>query len=499
MLQDNPLNLGNNGTVTVEELVNALTKIKEEILSNWDKIKNENNVEPKKSALGTRMHYLRGFSLHAFVTTNVTINNADQILAGLLISDVSPVKFGSTYAIALNSPDPRLAATLLITLINYLNIDRVKDYIYITVSEGKTKVNISFKHIIEITGKLRDKIGKFIVDKEKAQALLNNPKVPDYLINWLKDALNNWDSIKVRKQVRFIYYAINGLLGKASLFGWFAGDGVLGHVGRGSFDIGFSFVVDEPVRRFMDEFLCGVYGCSGRFFGGSSARDSEHYVTCPVKALVIGDIVGLANAWPAYGLTERVTKLVEAARYSTPCLTYAKYPIINVLGHELILRKHNMGRGWYLAKSTSDEGLAMAIFNDLRAAGFGVTLSRRDGEFEIYVPIEDTKRILRMLGLYERFYGEPRRLPSIDEVINVLRRYSIRRWHVYTARARNGRGYEYTETCLLISLGNSEAAKGLRDELTKLGIKVRKVVWGTVIICNPEDRELLIKALNSLA
>ncbi|WP_243674773.1 hypothetical protein [Vulcanisaeta distributa] len=77
-----------------------------------------------------------------------------------------------------------------------------------------------------------------------------------------------------------------------------------------------------------------------------------------------------------YGLTDRVVKLVDAVRYSTPCLTYAKYPVINVLGHELILRKHNIGRGWYLAKSTSDEGgLATAIANDLRAIGFNVSVN----------------------------------------------------------------------------------------------------------------------------
>ncbi|WP_054853080.1 hypothetical protein [Vulcanisaeta distributa] len=106
----------------------------------------------------------------------------------------------------------------------------------------------------------------------------------------------------MKKQIRFVYYAVNGFIGRASLLGWFLGDGVLGHVGRGSFDIGFSFVVDEPVRRFMDEFLCGLYGCSGGFFGGSSARGSEHYILCPVKALVIGDIVGLAGSWLRTGL-----------------------------------------------------------------------------------------------------------------------------------------------------------------------------------------------------
>jgi hypothetical protein len=171
-------------------------------------------------------------------------------------------------------------------------------------------------------------------------------------------------------------------------------------------------------------------------------------------------------------------------------------PVVNVLGHDLVLRKHNMGRGWYLAKSTSDESLARAIVSDLKAAGFNVSVNNRDGRFELYVPIEDTKRVLRMLGVYERFYGEPRRIPSIDDLVSVLGRFSIGRWHVHVARARNGRGYEYTESCLLISLGDSGAAARLRDELVGLGIKVRKVVWGTVVICSAEDRELLINALS---
>ncbi|WP_054843645.1 hypothetical protein [Vulcanisaeta souniana] len=92
-------------------------------------------------------------------------------------------------------------------------------------------------------------------------------------------------------------------------------------------------------------------------------------------------------------------------------------------------------------------------------------------------------------------------MPSVDDVVGVLRRYGIRRWHVHEARARNGNGYEYTEACVLISLGNSGGeARRLRDELVRLGVRVRKVVWGgTVIICNGEDRELLIHALSAMA
>ncbi len=56
------------------------------------------------------------------------------------------------------------------------------------------------------------------------------------------------------------------------------------------------------------------------------------------------------------------------------------------------------------------------------------------------MPIEDTSRILRMLGVYERFYGEPRRMPSIDDVVGVLRRYRVGRWHVHASRAVMGGG-----------------------------------------------------------
>ncbi|WP_243674772.1 hypothetical protein [Vulcanisaeta distributa] len=45
-------------------------------------------------------------------------------------------------------------------------------------------------------------------------------------------------------------------------------------------------------------------------------------------------------------------------------------------------------------------------------------------------------------------------------------------------QGRNGRGgYEYTESCVLISLGDSGGeARRLRDELVGLGVRVRKVV-----------------------
>jgi hypothetical protein len=85
-----------------------------------------------------------------------------------------------------------------------------------------------------------------------------------------------------------------------------------------------------------------------------------------------------------------------------------------------------MGRGWYLTRVSSDRGLIEGIANDLRAAGFNVSVRGVKHGFELYVPIEDTKRILRMLGIYEKFYGEPRKLPSV-EVTEVLRNYPIRR------------------------------------------------------------------------
>jgi len=488
-IQDLTKNL-NGSEIRLPELNNLLINLNNEIISNWDEIRQNSVKKVRKSELGTNMHELDiSFKLSIELDeTTIDHDTLKYVLAGLAISDA----YISGDISSISTPNPQLISSFIFTVGNYLREKRLTAYFYITVAEGRRGLSVPY-HIV-ITNKYDLDIFKVNIDK--VQALLNGSKVPDYLVPWLKDALNNWDNVRFRKGVRFVYYAVNGLIGRESLFGWFVGDGVLGHVSRGSFDIGFSFVVDGPVRRFMDEFLCGLYGCSGGFFGGSSGRGSEHYVVCPVKASVINDIVNLASKWPGYGLTDRVVKLLEAVRYSTPCLTYAKYPVVNVLGHDLVLRKHNMGRGWYLAKSTSDEGLARAIVNDLKAAGFNVSINNRDGRFEIYVPIEDTKRVLRMLGVYERFYGEPRRLPSIDDLVDVLSRFSVRRWHVHVARARNGRGYEYTESCLLISLGDSGAAVRLRDELAGLGVRVRKVVWGTVIICNAEDRELLINALS---
>lgn len=258
MLLSNLPGINNDIEITVEELVNTLVNVKNEILNNWDRIKSEDNVSTKYSALGTTMHYLSGFSLRPFVTLDVKINDAEPILAGLFISDVSPVEYNNgTRVVTLNSPDPHLAATLLISLISYLDVDKIKDYIYVTISEGKAGLNVSFKHIIPMTGRLRDKIEKFIVNREKAETLLSNPRVPDYLVPWLREALGNWGVVRFRKGVRFVYYAVNGFIGRASLFGWFVGDGVLGHVGRGSFDIGFSFVTDEPLGGLWMSFCVG--------------------------------------------------------------------------------------------------------------------------------------------------------------------------------------------------------------------------------------------------
>jgi len=489
----------NDKIVSTKDFVDILFKIRSFIADNWDGIKSMAR-NTKLSALGVKIHYLN-FSLKLFINDDRDLNRdvAKQILAGLFISDVTPVvKKDGSYMISLNSPDPKLAASLLFSLINYLNVESVKDYVYVSISEGKRKNSVSFKHILNIRNNLKEKIKPFIITKDDLSTLIRSHDIPDYLRSWLISAMSDWDNAKVRKGVRFVWYAVNGLFGRGSVFGWFVGDGVLGHVGRGSFDVGFSFVVDDVVRAFMSDFLCRLYGCGGRFFGGSGARGSEHYVVCPVKAVVINDIISIAKSWPGYALVDRVRELLDAVNYSTPCLGYRRHPVINVLGHELILRKHNMGRGWYLTKVSSDKELIGNIANDLRVAGFDVSVREGRHGFELYVPIEGTKRILRMLGLYEKFYGEPRRLPSIDEVTKVLSSFPIKRWHVHVSKERNSRGYEYEETCLLISLGNSEAATKLREVLASVGIRVRKVVWGTVIICNPEDRELVVKALQSL-
>ena len=480
-----------NLEVKLSELNNILTSLSNEIISNWSEIKQNSVKGVRKSALGVNMYDLdASFKLKIVLDEqSIDYDKLRHILTGLAISDA----YLSGSISSVSTPDPHLISSFIFAVGNYLRERTLNVYFYIIVMEGKRKLSVPYRAIV--TNK--HDLDVFKVSIDKVQVLLNNSKVPDYLVPWLERALSNWSSVRFRKGVRFIYYAVNGLLGRASLFSWFMGDGVLGHVGRGSFDVGFSFVVDPPVRAFMDSYLCGLYGCSGGFFGGSSARGSEHYVACPVKALVIGDIVNLAGSWPGYGLTDRVVELMNAVKYSTPCLTYAKYPVVDVLGHGLILRKHNMGRGWYLARSTRDRALAEAIVNDLRAAGFNASLNFRRGMFEVYVPIEDTRRILRMLGAYEMFYGA-RRLPPIDEVVRVLARYSVKKWHVHRARARNGRGYEYVEECLLVSLGNSEEARRLKDELTVLGIRIRKVVWGTVIVCSPEDRGLLINALNAI-
>jgi len=485
----------NNSEVELSRLPALLHELSNKIVENWSELKNSNEyIRSRRTAFNRSFYELKpSIKLNIIITkTNHEISEEimRQVLAGLSISDL----YIGENLISLSTPDSKLITTTVYALGNVLHRENISVYLYPMVMEGFRKLSIPFHITIRRNAELDD----FVVNVDKAKSLINNSSIPDYLRSWLILAVNNWGSVKVKKGVRFVWYAVNGLFGRDSVFGWFVGDGVLGHVGRGSFDVGFSFVVDDVVKVFMDDFLCRLYGCGGRFFGGSGARGSEHYVVCPVKAVVISDIISVAKSWPGYALVDRVRELLDAVNYSTPCLGYRRHPVINVFGHELVLRKHNMGRGWYLTKVSSDKELIGNIANDLRVAGFDVSVREGRHGFELYVPIEDTKRILRMLGLYEKFYGEPRRLPSIDEVTKVLSNFPIKKWHVHVGKERNSRGYEYEETCLLISLGNSEAAAKLREVLVSVGIRVRKVVWGTVIICNPEDRELVVKALQSL-
>jgi len=483
----------NNSEVELSRLPALLHELSNKIVENWSELKNNNEyIRSRRTAFSRSFYELKpSIKLNIIITkTNHEINEEimRQVLAGLSISDL----YIGENLISLSTPDSKLITTTVYALGNVLHRENISVYLYPMVMEGFKKLSIPFHITIRRNGELND----FVVNVDKAKSLINNSSIPDYLRSWLISAVNNWG--RVKKGVRFVWYAVNGLFGRGSVFGWFVGDGVLGHVGRGSFDVGFSFVVDDVVKVFMSDFLCRLYGCGGGFFGGSGARGSEHYVVCPVKAVVISDIISVAKSWPGYALVDRVRELLDAVNYSTPCLGYRRHPVINVFGHELILRKHNMGRGWYLTKVSSDKELIENIANDLRVAGFDVSVREGRHGFELYVPIEGTKRILRMLGLYEKFYGEPRRLPSIDEVTKVLSSFPIKRWHVHVGKGRNSRGYEYEETCLLISLGNSEAATKLREVLASVGIRVRKVVWGTVIICSPEDRELVVKALQSL-
>jgi len=52
--------------------------------------------------------------------------------------------------------------------------------------------------------------------------------------------------------------------------------------------------------------------------------------------------------------------------------------------------------------------------------------------------------------------------------------------------------------CHLYNCGG-RSFSGSVAALANIGIKVRKTVWSTAIICNPEDWELIIKALQSSA
>jgi hypothetical protein len=100
--------------VSTKDFVDILFKIRSFIADNWDGIKSMAR-NTKLSALGVKIHYLN-FSLKLFINDDRDLNRdvAKQILAGLFISDVTPVvKKDGSYMISLNSPDPKLAASLL--------------------------------------------------------------------------------------------------------------------------------------------------------------------------------------------------------------------------------------------------------------------------------------------------------------------------------------------------------------------------------------------------
>ncbi|MCG2867237.1 MAG: hypothetical protein L7H08_06895, partial [Vulcanisaeta sp.] len=186
----------NDKIVSTKDFVDILLKIKSFITNNWDSIKSMAR-NTKISALGVKMHYLN-FSLRLFINDDHDLNRdmAKQILAGLFISDVTPtVKKDGSYMISLNSPDPKLAASLLLSLINYLNVNSIKDYVYISISEGKRKNGVSFKHILNIKNNLKEKIKPFIITKDDLATLIRSHDIPDYLRSWLMSAVNNWGSV----------------------------------------------------------------------------------------------------------------------------------------------------------------------------------------------------------------------------------------------------------------------------------------------------------------
>ncbi|WP_243678188.1 hypothetical protein [Vulcanisaeta distributa] len=237
--------------IRLSELNNLLTNLSNEIVNNWDEIKRNSVKNVRNSGLGTRMHELsESFKLNIELDkANLDHDTLRQVLAGLAISDV----YLSGNITSISTPDPHLISSFIFAVGNYLREKKLTARFYITAAEGKRGLSVSY-HVVIAN---KHDLDIFRVNNIKAQDLLNNPKIPNHLTPWLRNIISNWSSVKVKKQVRFVYYAVNGFIGRASLFGWFLGDGVLGHVGRGSFDIGFSFVVDEPVRRFMDEFCVG--------------------------------------------------------------------------------------------------------------------------------------------------------------------------------------------------------------------------------------------------
>jgi len=313
----------------------------------------------------------------------------------------------------------------------------------------------------------------------------------------LKDLLNKtlklWNSNegrKLRKEARIVYYCHKGFLNRLSVITWYFGDGVCPH--DKSLDIGIAMSIHDYVLNYINNYLSKLYNVH-RVFSGSGLSQIK-YIVCPAKKYVIEDIISYAKRIPKILYPRKLRKLINVHSHVNPCISMKKNTEIELYGIRLTLKKREVGRGYVLCRSSTSIDRLIEIKKVLEENGVNSSIHKSgSNNYELYIPVEETKRILKQIGL--EYLIESNKLPKIQEITSILSKYKFK-WNVRIEAGVNGSGYRYQSECVEFELENSGVASMLAEELNHIGISTRRKKGSRkVLICRGEHRELIKKAL----
>ncbi len=259
-----------------------------------------------------------------------------------------------------------------------------------------------------------------------------------------------------------------------------------------SLDIGIAMSIHDYVLNYINNYLSKLYNVH-RVFSGSGLSQIK-YIVCPAKKYVIEDIISYAKRIPKILYPRKLRKLMNVHSHVNPCVSMKKNTEIELYGIRLTLKKREVGRGYVLCRSSTDIGRLIEIKEILEENGVNSLIHKSgSNNYELYIPVEETKRILKQIGL--EYLIESSKLPEIQEITNILSKYESK-WNVKIEAGVNGSGYRYQSECIEFELENSGIASMLAEELNHIGISTRhKKGSRKVLICRGEHRELIKKAL----